>query len=155
MSDEAVQANRSSSAGSMLRRGGATVVSSLFLLLAASSAMAAPLHGGGSVAASGCGAPSINVWYDADQFGKYLKVDFSRKSGCRASVGSIKGEVVCKTTGKRVYYESEARKNSTVTQALPDKSKCKSFWAQGTMTYLGVGGYYQDSWQWTWGNYPA
>ncbi|MEU4484986.1 hypothetical protein AB0H94_08835 [Streptomyces purpurascens] len=106
-------------------------------------------------AAAGCGGPKINAWYDSDQFGTYLKVDFSRKAGCRARVGSIKGEVVCKTTGKRVYYESEALKNSTIVRSLPSKSKCKSFWAQGTITYVAVSGSYQDTWQWEWGNYPA
>jgi hypothetical protein len=136
------------------RPGLAAIGGSLVLLLGAAPAVAMPTNTVARVSA-GCGAPQINAWYDSDQFGTYLKVDFSRKSSCRARVGSIKGEVVCKTTGKRVYYESEALKNRTLIRALPSKSKCKSFWAQGTITYVGVPDNYQDSWQWAWGDYPA
>lgn len=136
-----------------LRRGAAAVGGSLVLLLAAGPAMAAPTAG--VVTARGCGAPKINAWYDSDQFGTYLKVDFSRKSTCHGRVATIKGEVDCKTTHKRVYYESEVLKNSTITRSLPGKGECKSFWAQGTITYVGMTLNFQDTWQWNWGNYPA
>lgn len=143
-------------ANSALRRGAAAVGSSLVLLLAASPAMASPSGGIAPAAPRGCGKPQINVWYDSDQFGTYLKVDFSRKSSCHAGVAALKATVYCQSHAGRVYDEHVGGEPRTVTRSLPSKSKCSSFYATAKIVYYAQPSEnYTDSWRWDWGNYPA
>ncbi|WP_018654992.1 hypothetical protein [Actinomadura flavalba] len=113
-------------------------------------------------AAATCGDPEFKVWYDSDQYGKYLKVWFQTAKGCPKSkkVGQLTGSVYCKAgkkKNKRVYYAT-ARGNpkvETLIAALPPKSQCSKFLATGTIHYLPSAKEYKDDWAFTWGNYPA
>ncbi|MEW2269011.1 hypothetical protein GTY41_07230 [Streptomyces sp. SID685] len=111
-----------------------------------------------------CGNPELKVWYDSDQFGKYLKVWFQTAKGCPKGrrVDSLGGQIYCKSSSgpKLVYRENVTRKKApveTLTKTLPSKSKCKSFYAEAKIAYkIGeITPVFKDTWHWNWGNYPA
>ncbi|MEU2717852.1 hypothetical protein [Streptomyces sp. NPDC007205] len=114
-----------------------------------------------------CGSPELKVWYDSDQFGKYLKVWFQTAKGCPRGrqVDNLGGQIYCKSPSGRaklVYRDSVMRAKApveTLTKALPPKNQCKSFYAEAKVVYrIGdshLTPVYKDTWHWNWGEYPA
>jgi hypothetical protein len=149
------------------RRGAALGAAAAACLLtvggAPASAQAAPAAASAASAATvHCGNPVLKVWYDSDQYGTYLKAWFRTDTGCPKGrgVSSLVGKIYCfKPKSKLVYSSSIAGKKApaeTATKALPAKSKCKSFYAEGTIVYKGGSRVpYKDTWRWNWGEYPA
>lgn len=121
---------------------------------------AAASPAGASGATVHCGAPKLEVWYDSDQFGTYLKAYFRSDPRCPRGVRHVEnlsGTIYCKPNGGRVYRErvSGGTPVETIVKALPTKSKCQSFYAEGSILYRGWTQPYKDTWQWKWGDYPA
>ncbi|MER6028073.1 hypothetical protein [Streptomyces sp. NPDC001851] len=114
-----------------------------------------------------CGNPEIKVWYDSDQFGKYLKVWFQTAKGCPRgrNVDNLGGQIYCTSPSghaKLVYRDNVTRVKApveTLTKALPPKSQCKSFYAEAKVVYRISDSHltpvYKDTWHWNWGEYPA
>jgi hypothetical protein len=104
-------------------------------------------------------APTIDVWYDSDQYGSYTKVSFHQDAVCSGMPRVVTGEVYC--TGPEVgtvYSEAADAPNgpmSLPTGSLPDS--CQSFSANGWTSYPAYGGAVdvQDTWQWNKGDQPA
>jgi hypothetical protein len=122
------------------RRGAALGAAAAACLLtvggAPASAQAAPAAA--SAAAAHCGNPVLKV----------------------RGVTSLSGKIYCfKPKSKLVYSDSIAGKKApaeTAAKALPAKSKCKSFYAEGVIVYKGASRLqYKDTWRWNWGEYPA
>lgn len=147
------------------RRGGVwgAAAAACLLTMGAATAPAEAAPVAASSAAIHCGNPILKAWYDSDQFGTYLKVWFQTDRGCPRGrgVANLGGQIYCKTRSgpKLVYRDSVANKKApaeTQTKALPPKSTCKSFWAEGTIIYRNVGRVpFRDTWRWNWGDYPA
>ncbi|MEU3820018.1 hypothetical protein AB0E74_10450 [Streptomyces sp. NPDC030392] len=143
-------------------RWGAAFATTAAFTLTATPAMAAPAATAPTATAAitaSCGAPKIDAWYDSDQYGSYLKVHFASPSGCGKGkrVNVFWGKIWCKSTKKLVYSSNVAGKTpiQTALKTLPPKSKCKSFYAEASITYSIPATTFDDSWHWNWGNAPA
>lgn len=144
--------------GRTARRWITATACSLAMAFPATPAMAA--QNGDLSAAASCGAPEIDAWYDSDQSGTYLKVDFSTPPGCgkTRTVHALGAKIWCNPKGKVVYHETIANKRTptkTLIRALPNKRECPRFYAEATVTYRGTTEAFEDTWHWNWGNYPA
>ncbi|MEU4516720.1 hypothetical protein AB0G05_45155 [Nonomuraea wenchangensis] len=114
-------------------------------------------------APGGCGKPAIHVWYDADPFGRWMKVKFSSPEGCVGgplTVASITAQVYCTDTRRKVYdHQAVARPPvETEIETLPGEDRCRNLYADATIRYTALTGEPSeatDQWRWQWGNYPA
>ena len=107
-----------------------------------------------------CGsAPTIDLWYDSDQYGSYTKVSFHQDAVCSGLARVVSGQVYCTSPEVgTVYSEAADAPNgpmSLPTGSLPDS--CQSFSASGLTSYPGYSGAtdVQDTWQWNKGDQPA
>jgi hypothetical protein len=139
------------------RKGGAIALVSLVALVATSTPALASET---SSARGRCGNPVIDVWYDSDQYGRYMKVDFGTAKGCPRGrkVFGLAGKIWCRSGPKKgdvVYFNRTSGKAplSTITKSLPPKRKCGSFYAESQIRFVTQD--YLDEWHWKWGNYPA
>ncbi|MFF8407373.1 hypothetical protein ACF06P_37800 [Streptomyces sp. NPDC015684] len=149
------------------RRGAiwGTVAAACLLTMGATTAPAQAAPDQSAAQRIHCGNPVLKVWYDQDQFGKYLKVWFQTARGCPKGrrVDNLGGQIYCKSPSghaKLVYRDNVMRTKApaeTITKTLPPKSKCKSFYAEAKVVYVvgSVTPVFKDSWHWNWGGYPA
>ena len=98
--------------------------------------------------------PNIDVWYDRDQFGEYLKVRFYTYNNSNFFT-KISGKVYCRGTSRLLFSEASVGNGFAETSwgLLPIPPDCGEYYAQGdAITAVQA---YSDDWVWAYGSYPA
>ena len=112
-----------------------------------------------SSAASCSGAPTIDLWYDSDQYGSYAKVSFSQSATGCSGPRAIEVQVFCQEPALGTVYQERSQDAAGPVQfptgALP--ADCQQFRAHGVTSTPGYDSSInkEDSWSWAKDQFPA
>ncbi|MDI2131351.1 hypothetical protein [Yinghuangia seranimata] len=110
-----------------------------------------------AVASGVCNYPSIELWYDSDQYGSYRKVWFKSTPSCpRGVLITLNATIYCTSPRGTLVYREHATGRTPLElpmRNLPAKAQCKTFHAEATQGIIDNA--FLDLWTWNNGNYPA